>query len=270
MKPMTKALTKANAALQEINRYFKTKQSSILQDVADKPAARLAIRSAMIRVAEHEKLRECTPSSLVRSVSKAVIMGLDFERQHCYLVPFYNKKEQANEATLMVSYRGYQFKAGQSGYQIVAETVYDDEDFELTIAPMHIMHRPNLAGSKGKRLGAYAAAYRNGTLVAVTWCTNDDLDKARKMAEARKPSGAWQNWPKRMERKLPISRLCKELPDLDRNLVAYDQAEDEGSAHSAIIDAPEDLTPVVPDKLSAGKSWGFGPSELPDSEPPAA
>jgi recombinational DNA repair protein RecT len=257
----TRALAKAKKNYGVIKKSFDDNLESIVRDTEDERAARLSVKSALIRIAEDEKLQACSPGSLIRSVTKAASMGLDFERNHCYLVPF------KGEATLMVSYRGYQYKAGQAKYQIVAETVYDDEHFELTMAPMHVEHKPNLAGSKGKRVGAYAAAYRNGKLVAVTWCTNDDLDKARKIAEARKPSPAWSAWPKRMERKLPISRLCKELPDMPRDLIVEDIASDSQAQLSSVVDSPDDLQPVVHDKLEAGQHWGFGSADI--VEPPA-
>ena len=181
---------------------------------SDARAERL-ILSGLIAVAEMKDKEgkpcadQCDPVSIARAITQAALLSIDLTAGlgEGWLIKY------GDQCTLSPGYRSWQRAAQSAGYDLAFDCVREGDTFEITKLPPSIRHSYGIRQKEGRGavIGAYAAAHKESKLIATEWCDLADLDAAH--AASKSPlSPAWKNWEDRMQRKLPLVRLVKDLP----------------------------------------------------------
>lgn len=186
----------------------------------DPEGAERLIASALMEVSQSPDLMACDARSVTRCVVQCAVQGFNLSAGlgEAWMIPFNARGHTKKQATLMVGYKGWRHRSQEEGFEIVSDVVYEKDAFSFVKSPPKIHHAPCLDDDRGAIRGAYAVAYRIGdmtTAYKVEWAPNGELEKARALAKKRnydKESPAWMNWPDRMRLRLPIGRICRELP----------------------------------------------------------
>ena len=223
------------------------RKKQIASVLSSEPRAERLILSGMIAVAEMRDSQQCDPLSIARSIIQAAMLGIDLTAGlgEGWLIKY------GNQCTLSPGYRCWQRAAQSAGYDIIFDVVRDGDEFDLKKIPPSITHKQNL-DKKGEIIGGYAAAYKKGTpaftpelLHSVEWCSVDELEQAH--AASKSPnSPAWANWASRMNRKLPLVRLVKDLPvdwtGRNAKLIEVDRISNQGGGYDIDFDDSETIT----------------------------
>lgn len=223
----------------ELSALLEKRKAQIVALCGNQQTARL-VTSAMIAAAENERIAQCDPRSILRSIAQAAMLEIDLANGlgEGWLVPFKGK------CTLMPGYRGWERRAQAEGFRILADVVYSGDRFKFSQVPKHVEHEPMLTGTRGDFLGAYAVAYREGSneIYDATWVYADEIKKSMDLALSRMDNpGAspWNTWPDRMRRKLAIARLCKDLPfasPVAKKLIQVDADAERGGGFDPDLD----------------------------------
>lgn len=190
-----------------------------------------------------DKLRECSPASILMGLLACAVAGLEpgALKGEAFLVPF------AKKAQYMAGWKGYVKQARRSleVRTISPQVVYANDTFDLDLGGgMPPVHKPMLQGSRGDIVGAYAVAKLVGSRDSIVsyeieWMDREDLDGVRGSAKrGDKESDAWKLWEDQMYRKAPVRRLAKRLPmgnDYYRGL-AIEEAHEDGKSAADVID----------------------------------
>ena len=159
----------------------------------------------------NDKLRECSPASVLGAFSAALQLGLvPGPLQLVHFVPF------NGEAVFLVGYRGYVELAHRSGTvkDVYAELVHEGDTFRVVKGTSpKIVHEP--AGAPGERpiVAAYAVAHlkSGGQVFRVIY--EDEWETARQASQlGRKNRGPWAEHFPAMVRKTALRRLEPWLP----------------------------------------------------------
>lgn len=161
------------------------------------------------------ELLDCDPKSVVLALAMASSLGMlpNTPLEHCYLIPYDNKKAGKKEAQLQVSYKGLIYLADNtSRFEMVrGVTVYSNDLFDIDegTAP-RIMHKPTLK-DRGEIIGAYGIVTYRGGSTQFRWLDKDQLDK-RRAKSAAKSNGPWVDWEKEMCDKTGLKYVLKQVP----------------------------------------------------------
>lgn len=170
----------------------------------------------------NQKLLECTTASIVKSVCELLAMGLEpgSPLGEGYLVPFWNSKIGANEATAIPGYRGYIVLARRSGQirNVCANIVYERDAFEIDLASSERpSHKPCFKGDRGDPICVYAIADFVDGGHHIEFMTVGDVNAIRARSKSAydkngNPSGPWATDWGQMARKTVIRRASKYWP----------------------------------------------------------
>jgi len=164
-----------------------------------------------------EKLAECSPLSILRSLAQAASMGLEpFDgRNEVYLVPRWNSKAKCKEATCLVGYAGLIRLATDTGKirNIDARVVYAKDDFavEYGIDP-RITHRPSFDKDRGEIVAVYAVAHFPDGASQFEVMSVHEVNEIRDRSKDKKDFSPWTTDYSEMARKTAVRRLAKYLP----------------------------------------------------------
>lgn len=169
---------------------------------------------------ENPEIIECTPTSIIRAVARAVSWGGEIGTD-VHLVPFNVKVSKKGEddrwEKRVKPIQDYKFKAELivrcgGARSIDAQVVYADEPFEYTqgTAPA-IMHKPaRNTKDRGAMIGAYAIAHHGALRVpSIVYLTLDEIDAIRLKHSKQWKQGACPPW---YARKTCVNQLAKLLP----------------------------------------------------------
>lgn len=173
------------------------------------------VLDAMVR---NPALLECTPSSIVRSVTAAAEVGLELAspHQHAFLVPFWNSRRQVKEATMMIGYRGFvHLIRGAPNVAIVqSNLVREQDEFDVDEGENKIIHRrpKNMRDKeRGPITFCYARVIYSNSFQQFEVMDRDDLDKIRTSAKATRSDSPWNTHTDEMYKKCPLRRMAKWL-----------------------------------------------------------
>lgn len=193
--------------------------------------------SVLAEMNRSDKLRKCSPASILSSVSLAVRYGLKLGLgQQCFIIPRYNKKTQRTEAVFQIGYRGLEILCRRSGRvsKIEARVAYAKDDqfvYEYGTTPF-IKHVPT-RGDRGELSAAYAVAWMpNSAEPQFEVLEAEDVAKIRAYSDSADMSASpWKLWPEMMWRKSAIIRLCKQLPSSEEleEVITVDYMAHEGT-----------------------------------------
>ncbi|MBL4837009.1 MAG: recombinase RecT [Kordiimonadaceae bacterium] len=165
------------------------------------------------------------PTSVFSSLMKAAQDGLVPDGREAALVVFNSKNRQTGEwlktAQYMPMVAGIMKKVRNSG-EIAAlnepQIVYKGDEFILKLGDNPTLtHNPNLFGTRGDPIGAYAVAKLTDGTVQRSFMSVEDINKRRAVSKAS-GKGPWVDWWDEMAKKTVLKQLCKYLPqstDLD-------------------------------------------------------
>jgi recombination protein RecT len=256
-----KAMIKADPRVVTVKSMLKQAESQILAAV---PAHYLKpermIRIATSAIQRSEKLLECEPMSLVKSIIEAAELGLEVSSSlgHAYLVPFFNGKTKRMEAQLQIGYRGFIELACRDGKVTGLDTgvVYDCDSFTYEAIGENfkpkLEHIPSTNRPKdAKLLAAWAVAHlKDNTIPIVRVLFADDIERSRARSKSA-DKGPWSTDTAEMWRKTAVRSIAKYLP-LSPNATraaTADEARDFGLDDA--IDASFSLTPEATELVNS-------------------
>ncbi len=232
---------------------LRNNKNTITQSLENTPLTpERLLNVCMTEVRKTPKLRECTQTSLLGSVIQAAQLGLEpgSALGHCYLIPFYNRKQNALECQFMLGYRGMLALARRSGsiVNIEARVVFAADQFDLLYGTTtQLIHKPKLNGDRGGVIGVYAVAQLQGGGTQVEYMTVEEILAIRDSSKA-KDDGPWKTHFEEMAKKTVVRRLFKYLPVSVEALTAVglDERADAGlSQHNDALLRSDDGGVVV-------------------------
>lgn len=182
------------------------------------------IQMAAFIISGDDKLKECTPRSIIGCVLKTAILGLNPALGECYYIPrrrnIAPRDQQPKfvvEATFQDSYSGLVSLVRRSGQvkSVFAEVVRqgDEFSFQRGTSPC-IIHKPTLDTEKPK-IAAYAVIeYMNGG-VEFSMMSPQQINQHRMknpQQGERGASGIWAEWQDSMWKKTALRDVLKTAP----------------------------------------------------------
>jgi len=189
------------------------------------------VRLALTEIQRVRKLAICTRESFLGGLLTATAMGLEIGvAGQGWLVPFYNAKQRAHEATLIVGYRGMAKLAYRGKVKdIEARVVYEGDDFSFLFGDEgYIRHRPVFMSADPLKATHAWVLIRTGQGGAVRdVMSREEIEKVRKRSRAGN-DGPWiTDWPE-MAKKTVFRRAAKYAPssiELERAIELDDQVD---------------------------------------------
>lgn len=177
------------------------------------------------------KLQECTPSSFLGAMMTAAQLGVEPNTPlgQAYLIPRWSGKQQRNECTFQLGYKGLIDLAYRSGEvsTIAAHTVYQNDDFSFELGLEPKLHHVPALSDRGEPIAFYALyKTKDGGYGFEVMSVEDVRKHAQKFSEAVKKgfSSPWDTNFEEMAKKTVLKRVLKYAPlktDFVRGM-AYD------------------------------------------------
>jgi recombination protein RecT len=202
--------------------------------------------------ASSPELASCTMSSLALCLIRLSQLGLDVSMHEAAVVPFWNSKKSANEAKLLVEYKGLLKLAYQSSRvtKALAREVYARDEFLWDAGNEKLTHIPYAGGSgaySGVSSETIVAAYakiwlrdNSEPLIEVMYRWEIDAIRARARASG---DGPWVTDYGMMARKTVLRRALKYVP-LSPELTAAADEDEGGFVAADVIDFEETTAPT--------------------------
>ncbi len=243
----------------QLDRLLPEVQKALPAVAADNPA-RYA-RCLMTLVQSNNDLATSTAMSLMGGLIQSVQLGLELGGPlgQAYLVPRFNGKVGAMEATFQLGYRGFIALAHRSDKvaALYAQEVFENDSFAIDLGSNpNVRHTPEMGPDRGKRLGVYAVLRLVNGGTDIEWMSEHELE-AHKAKFSSGNSPAWKKSEGEMKKKTVIRRLCKRSPvsvDLMR-AATTDEYGEEGVSQGLTEQAAEvlgiDLPPPRSEQAAA-------------------
>lgn len=205
---------------------------------------------ALTTIRTSEKLRKCSPVSLVTAVMMAAQRGLSLDPTlgHAYLVPY------GNEAQYQTGYQGKIFLARRDG-NVMVDTfiVHENDKFTIRRTPAgnEFEHIPApLTEEPGEAIGWVARAHFPDGRVLWEVMRRSEVEKIRDTVRRKygKDTPAWRDHFDEMGRGKVVTRLAKYLPQCPS--LQLDAAQESALDHGGVVidltsDTDEAVEPVV-------------------------
>lgn len=175
------------------------------------------VKLVLAAASREPKLAECTPLSILRSMMQAAELGLEVcsGKNEAYLVPRWNSKAKALEATFLPGYQGLIKLARESGSvrNVEARIVHAKDFFEVEqgTAPV-IRHRPSFEQDRGDIVAVYAVAFMPDGGSQFEVMAKHEVDEIRDRSKDKDGFSPWKSDYSEMARKTAVRRLAKYLP----------------------------------------------------------
>ena len=176
---------------------------------------------ALSTINQTPKLAECSSASILSCVMKCSALGLEPSAVdglgRAYILPFYNNKTRAMEATLIIGYKGLIDLVRNSGQlkSIHAQAVYEGDSFDCweDESGQHFTFRPNRQSEhKPEKLtDVYMTANLQDGGFVFEHMTKPEVDAIRKRSKSPN-NGPWVTDYEAMALKTVIRRASKYLP----------------------------------------------------------
>lgn len=155
-----------------------------------------------------DKIEECNPVSVARTMIKGAYLGLDFFNKECYAIPY------KGELQFQTDYKGERklsfMYAVKTIKEIYAKIVREGDDFEAVIheGKQVINFRPVQFSDKPP-VGCFAVVYYEDGSMAYDVMSIAEIEKTRKDYSKCPDSPAWKKSPEEMYKKTVLRRLLK-------------------------------------------------------------
>lgn len=163
------------------------------------------------------KLAACSPLSILRSMAECAAMGLEpyDGRSLVHIVPRWNNKSKANEATVLVDFRGLIHLATREGLvrNVESRAVYSKDTFEVEYGDTpRIVHRPTWDKDRGEIVAFYAVAFMPDGSKTFDVMALHEVEAIRDRSKDKAAFSPWTTDFVEMGRKTVVRRLAKYLP----------------------------------------------------------
>jgi recombinational DNA repair protein RecT len=151
-----------------------------------------------------------------------------------------------------------------------ADLIYEADHFEYEKGAVpRLVHKPNVFGDRGKRLGAYALVQLDTGFLRPIVLNEDAITSRRK--RARDPEkGTWAEWPDEMARKTALRALMSLVP-IERGVRAALATEDRKyPALASVAAVPELAAGPAPETRPVPAIEAARAAFLPEPEPAEA
>lgn len=210
------------------------------------------IRMALTCLRTTPKLALCTQQSLLGGLFELAQLGLEPNTPlgHGFLIPY------GSTAQVVLGYKGLIALADRSEITLVAEVVYENDEFDFSLGTEpYLKHRPCEDSDKAGELRyAYAVAHFANRKPTFRIVTRADIHRARDSSAAykagqqnkQKRDSPWYTDPPSMWRKTAVRRIASFLPMSTEfaRAVQLDAEADRGAIQRFelpdMIDIPED------------------------------
>ncbi len=175
------------------------------------------VKLVLAAASREPKLAECSPISILRSMMQSAELGLEVcsGKNEAYLVPRWNGKTKALEATFLPGYQGLIKLARESGAvrNVEARIVHSKDFFEVEqgTAPV-IRHRPSFEKDRGEIMAVYAVAFLPDGGSQFEVMARYEVDEIRDRSKDKADFSPWKSDYSEMARKTAVRRLAKYLP----------------------------------------------------------
>lgn len=176
------------------------------------------VRLVCAAASKDQKLLECTPLSILRSMMQAAELGLEVcsGKNEGYLIPRWNGKAKAVECTFLPGYQGLIKLAVESGNvsNVEARVVYEADTFEPEYGTHpKIKHIPSFKKDRGGIVAVYAVAFLpNGTEQFEIMALHEVEEIRDRAKDGKDGFSPWKSDFSEMARKTAVRRLAKYLP----------------------------------------------------------
>lgn len=243
-------------------------------------AERMA-RLATTTLKRNPKLYQCDPMTFLGALFQAAQIGLELDVDgQCYIVPFFDNKQQKMLAQFILGYKGYitLFYRHQSSVSISLQTVHKNDLFSYDLAKGECTHvPPSLGRDRGEVIGYYAyATLVNGGHVLKVLSKQEALDWGKKFSKCwnREKNEfmygtPWATAFDSMGMKTCMLQLSKVLPKSSELQRALSMDETVKSLPTAIkgtldmADVPNEADYSLPDESKALPLSKDGKPEIP-------
>lgn len=202
-----------------------------------------AIQNALAVCNDKPELMKVNQAAVIGGLVKGALLGLDFYRKECYLIPY------GNNVQFQTDYKG-EIKIAKRWStrpikDIYAKVVRDGDEFVEKITDGHpsVDFKP-IPFNNGKIVGAFAVVLYVDGGMEYEIMTTEDIENVRRTYSKAANSKAWQSSWDEMAKKTVLRRLCKHI-DIDIDSTEAMKAWEEG--------ADADFSS---NKVKAGKSEG--------------
>jgi recombination protein RecT len=219
---------------------------------------------ALSAIGRNERLLECTPESILRSVMDAASLGLEPSGGalgHAYMVPYRNRKLNGRfEAQLIIGYRGFIELARRSGdvATVQAHVVHHNDEFAVELGSKpKIVHRPRLIGERGAPVAVYCIATLRDGAQQREVMTIDEVEKVRE--RSKNPDGIWRTDYNEMVRKTVVRRAAKYWPLSAELAKAFDVEDSSDAGQAVTVTSAQPALPAAPTE----GTFNLGPQAKP-------
>lgn len=200
-------------------------------------------RIAITALRNNEKLRQCTEMSFFGSLMQAAQLGLEPNTAlgYCYLIPYWNKRQNAFECQFQMGYQGMielPLRSGKVTW-IQGHTVHDGDKFSYQLgAHPDLTHVPADDNEDSPVTHAYAVAKLAGGDAVFQVVTIGQIERrrARSASNASGRGSPWDTDYDAMCAKTAVRALYKWLPKSPEmaTAAALDEAPEYGGSQRAL------------------------------------
>ncbi len=237
----------ADHPIVQFNDLCKDQAASLVKALPKGHNVERIFKTASIIISNDEDLIKCTPLSMFMSVASCALLGLEISKEigEAYLVKY------GDTCTLMPGYKGMIKLALKHPdvRGISVRVVRANDHVEIVDGTERkIVHDYDpfaLNSVRGDTVGVYATYETVRGYSDFEIMNMDDLIACKNVAKTKK---VWDAWPRQMQSKSVLKRLCKRMPrSLESNqAIGFDNASESGKFqnHSAFL--PKELVDDLP------------------------
>ncbi len=252
----TMQLVAKEAGLGSVKKFFEDNQAAMKAVLPKHVNADRMLKIVLGAIRQTPKLQDCTIESLFGAAVLCSQFGLEPNTPlgECYLIPFYNSRQEKTEVQFIAGYKGLISLARRSGQiiSISARTVYENDTFDIQYGTIdEIKHVPTM-GERGGIIGYYAVAKLKDGGVQFEFMSNREVGEIRDASQGaykdewvnkkktgkkvKQESSPWWKHEEQMGKKTVIRRLCNYLP-MSMEMASAIQVDSVGEVGSQGLDA---------------------------------
>jgi len=176
------------------------------------------IHNALLQMelARDNRIKQCTPKSILYSVMAAASVGLDLMGDQAYLIPMEKTRWDKEQgvyvsdyyySTLWPDYKGLCTVAARFGWFLDSQIVRADDQIAIDVGANTVQH-PVGFGPRGDLVGVYCAVRQiaTGKIFHIEHMNRQEIDAMRKDTDP------WRYHYNRMAMKCPARRAFKWVP----------------------------------------------------------
>lgn len=174
-------------------------------------------RVSLTAITRNPEILKCTTKSIIGAVLTCAQLGLvpDGVMNEAHFVPFWNKKKQVHECTLIPGYKGLEGLCLNSGKvrSMISRAVYENDEYSFEYGSDQKFRHIPTPGDRGEFVAAYDVATFTDGSMDFLWLWKKEIDKHKNMSQmGRKNQGTWVDHYEGMALKTAKRVHAKQLP----------------------------------------------------------